>query len=69
MITGHIFLTISILDKFKQHLIQLHVVVKTLTLLVTFDTMTAMAKFSEWAATYPNIIIPGSRMLPLDSPT
>ena len=53
MITGHIFLTISILDKFKQHLIQLHVVVKTLTLLVTFDTMTAMAKVS---ITFPVIL-------------
>lgn len=36
---------------------------------LTFDTMTAMARFSECAATYPNIMIPGRRMFPLDSPT
>jgi len=34
----------------------------------TFDTMTAIARFSECAAMNPNVIIPGSRTLPVDSP-
>lgn len=41
----------------------------TLKSILTFDTMTDMARFSECAATYPSIMIPGRRTLPRRSPT